>query len=110
MSPRLRVGITRVLLVFLLTDFLGFGLLSAYGAMDDPHVGVAEFGRGAEGHGSAPSGCDHACHFAQHMIAAVSERLSAPLCFSSYIAPVLPVVSPTTFCQKTPFHPPRALV
>lgn len=112
MSQRLRTGIGRLLLFFLAADFLGFGLLSGLGAAVDLHAVVsiqsAPVPGGANAGPTSP-GCNHSCHFAQHLTGAVSDGLSAPPRFGSYTAPVLPVVSPTTFCQKTPFHPPRAL-
>ena len=112
MTQRLRTGIGRLLLLFLAADFLGFGLLSGLGAADDPHAVISLQSTPAPGGinaGLTSPGCDHSCHFAQHLVAPVTDGLSAPPCFSSYTAPVLAVVSPTTFRKKAPFHPPRAL-
>lgn len=112
MSRRLSGLLTRFLLVLFLADIVGAGAIGTSAAIDDQHGPVAAQSGAADGvhkDDAASSGCNHACHFAQHLFAPISESPVPVADASSYAIPVHRAGAPIGVRQKASFPPPRTL-
>ena len=104
--------LARILLLLFLADILGAGAISTSAAIDDQHSAGAVQGAAADGmhrDDSSSSGCNHACHFAQHLFAPISESPVPMAEAGSYATPVHRAGAPSSIRQKAQFPPPRAL-
>ena len=104
--------LARILLLVFLADIVGLGVVSAFGGINDQHSPAAAesvVGDGTPEDNAASSGCNHACHFAQHFFAPVSDSLAKVAGSSSYTVPAHSPVTLLSIRLKAPFHPPRAL-
>ena len=112
MTQRLRRSVARILLLIFFADIMGVGAVSTLADFNDRHSAaaagsVADDGSKKEYPG--PSGCNHACHFAQHFVAPISVSPVPSVDVSTSATPLHPAVSPSGIRHKALFHPPRAL-